>query len=63
MSSRLPCRTLIFYCHLVQKVNTVAKADRLLKIITLLKGRRTMITARQLSEVLETSERTVYRDI
>ncbi len=41
----------------------MAKADRLLTIITLLKGRRTVITARQLSEVLETSERTVYRDI
>ena len=41
----------------------MAKADRLLKIITLLKGRRTVITARQLAEVLETSERTVYRDI
>jgi len=41
----------------------VAKADRLLKIITLLKGRRTVITARQLAEVLETSERTIYRDI
>jgi len=41
----------------------VAKADRLLKIITLLKGRRTVITARQLADVLETSERTIYRDI
>lgn len=41
----------------------MAKADRLLKIITLLKGRRTVITARQLAEVLETSERTIYRDI
>ncbi len=41
----------------------MAKADRLLKIITLLKGRRTVITARQLALVLETSERTIYRDI
>lgn len=41
----------------------MAKADRLLKIITLLKGRRTVITARQLAEVVETSERTIYRDI
>lgn len=45
------------------KPKTVAKADRLLKIITLLKGRRTVITARQLAEVVETSERTIYRDI
>lgn len=41
----------------------MAKAGRLLKIITLLKGRRTVITARQLAEVVETSERTIYRDI
>ncbi len=41
----------------------MAKADRLLKIITLLKGRRTVITARQLAEIVETSERTIYRDI
>lgn len=41
----------------------MAKADRLLKIITLLKGRRTVITARQLADVVETSERTIYRDI
>ncbi len=41
----------------------MAKADRLLTIITLLKGRRTVITARQLAEVVETSERTIYRDI
>lgn len=41
----------------------MAKADRLLKILTLLKGRRTVITARQLAEVVETSERTIYRDI
>ena len=41
----------------------MAKADRLLKIITLLKGRRTVITARQLAEIVEKSERTIYRDI
>lgn len=41
----------------------MAKADRLLNIISILKGRRTVITARQLAQVLEISERTIYRDI
>jgi len=39
------------------------KAERLFQIITLLRGRRTVITAEQLAEKLEVSERTIYRDI
>ena len=39
------------------------KAERLFQIITLLRGRRTVITAKQISEKLEVSERTVYRDV
>lgn len=58
------CNTLILYCHLpVLKLKPVAKADRLLTLISLLKGRRTVITARQLADTLETSIRTIYRDI
>ncbi|ATC96616.1 helix-turn-helix transcriptional regulator [Pseudoalteromonas tunicata] len=39
------------------------KAERLFQIITLLRGRRTVITAKQIAQQLEVSERTVYRDI
>ena len=39
------------------------RADRLFQLFTLLRNRRTVITAHQLSEVLEVSERTVYRDV
>lgn len=39
------------------------RADRLFRIITLLQGRHTAITAKALGEVLEVSSRTVYRDI
>lgn len=39
------------------------KSERLLQLITLLRGRRTSITAQQLAEKLDVSERTVYRDI
>ncbi|MFN2157546.1 MAG: helix-turn-helix transcriptional regulator [Anaerolineae bacterium] len=38
------------------------RADRLLSIMMLLQGHGQM-TARQLSEELEVSERTIYRDI
>jgi predicted DNA-binding transcriptional regulator YafY len=39
------------------------KAERLFQILTLLRGRRTVMTATQLAEILEVSERTIYRDI
>lgn len=39
------------------------KAERLFQLLTLLRGRRTVLTAKALAEVLEVSERTVYRDI
>lgn len=39
------------------------RADRLFQLLTLLRNRRTVITARQLAAVLEVSDRTVYRDI
>src|SRR5690606_4909576 len=39
------------------------KAERLFQIITLIRGRRTAITAEQLAEALEVSVRTLYRDI
>lgn len=39
------------------------KAERLFQLLTLLRGRRTVLTARAMAEVLEVSERTVYRDI
>jgi len=39
------------------------KAERLFQLITLLRGRRLVITANKLAEMLEVSERTIYRDI
>ena len=39
------------------------KAERLFQIVTRLRSRRTAITALQLAEYLEVSERTIYRDI
>jgi predicted DNA-binding transcriptional regulator YafY len=39
------------------------KAERLFQLLTLLRGRRTVITARQLAQALEVSERTIYRDM
>lgn len=39
------------------------KAERLFQLITLLRGRRLAITANRLAEMLEVSERTIYRDI
>ncbi|MGQ9427267.1 helix-turn-helix transcriptional regulator [Gilvimarinus sp. F26214L] len=39
------------------------KAERLMRLLTLLRARRKVITARTLAEHLEVSERTVYRDI
>lgn len=39
------------------------KAERLFQILTLMRGRRTAITAQQLADALEVSTRTIYRDI
>lgn len=39
------------------------KAERLLHILTLLRARRSVMTARALAERLDVSERTIYRDI
>ncbi|GLX78313.1 DNA-binding transcriptional regulator [Thalassotalea insulae] len=39
------------------------KAERLFQLITLLRGRRLAVTASKLAEILEVSERTIYRDI
>jgi predicted DNA-binding transcriptional regulator YafY len=39
------------------------RAERLFQLTTLLRNRRTVVTAKQLSEHLRVSERTVYRDI
>ena len=39
------------------------KAERLFQLITLLRGRRLAITASKLAEMLEVSERTIYRDV
>ena len=39
------------------------RADRLFRIVQLLRRRRTIVTAKQIAEKLEISERTVYRDI
>ena len=39
------------------------RADRLFRIVQLLRRRRTIVTAAQIAEKLDISERTVYRDI
>lgn len=39
------------------------KAERLFQIVNLLRGRRTVITAKELATTLEVSERTIYRDV
>ncbi len=39
------------------------KSERLLQLLTVLRGRRSAITARQLADKLQVSERTIYRDI
>lgn len=41
----------------------MGKSRRLFELVTLLRGRRTAVTARTLAEVLEVSERTIYRDM
>lgn len=42
---------------------TVRRADRLFQIIQILRGARAPVTARQLADELETSVRTIYRDV
>jgi len=39
------------------------KSERLFQIVNILRGRRSVITAEQLSERLDVSERTIYRDM
>ena len=39
------------------------KAERLFQILTVLRSRRTVITAAELADKLEVSERTIYRDV
>jgi len=39
------------------------RAERLFQLLTLLRNRRTVMTAKQLSDQLQVSERTIYRDI
>ena len=39
------------------------KSERLFQLVNLLRGRRTAITAEQLSDAMEVSVRTIYRDI
>jgi len=39
------------------------RADRLFRVVQLLRRRRTVVTAKQIAEQLEISERTVYRDV
>lgn len=41
----------------------MSKSQRLFELVTMLRGRRTAVTARTLADVLEVSERTIYRDI
>jgi predicted DNA-binding transcriptional regulator YafY len=41
----------------------VRRADRLFRIVQLLRRRRTVMTAAQIADKMEVSERTVYRDI
>lgn len=39
------------------------KAERLFQLVTILRGRRLAVTASKLAEIVEVSERTIYRDI
>lgn len=39
------------------------RAERLFQLLNLLRNRRTVMTAKQMSEQLQVSERTIYRDI
>jgi predicted DNA-binding transcriptional regulator YafY len=41
----------------------MSKAERLFALVTMLRGRRTAVTALELARALHVSERTIYRDI
>jgi predicted DNA-binding transcriptional regulator YafY len=41
----------------------LSKAERLFQLVTLLRGRRLAVTARDLAQALGVSERTIYRDL
>ena len=41
----------------------MSKAERLFALVTMLRGRRTAVTALDLARALDVSERTIYRDI
>lgn len=41
----------------------MSKAERLFELVTLLRGKRTAVTALELAQTLHVSERTIYRDI
>lgn len=49
--------------HVAEGLFGMGKSQRLFELVTLLRGRRTAVTARTLAEVLEVSERTIYRDM
>lgn len=59
---------MLIFCRLLihakpKPLNPVHKSERLFQLLTILRGRRTVITAKTLAELLEVSERTIYRDI
>lgn len=39
------------------------KAERLFQLVTLLRGRRTALTATEIADLMQVSQRTVYRDV
>ncbi|MFX9142793.1 HTH domain-containing protein, partial [Acinetobacter baumannii] len=43
--------------------NLMNKAERLFQLVTLLRGRRTALTAAEIATLMQVSQRTVYRDV
>lgn len=41
----------------------MSKSERLFELLTLLRAKRYAVTAKELAERMEVSERTIYRDI
>jgi predicted DNA-binding transcriptional regulator YafY len=41
----------------------MSRSTRLLRLLQAMRGRRQPVTAAQLAEALEVSERTIYRDV